>query len=140
VPDAHFVQTALAASGVKTAVSGDGPRETSEETLVVLDGRYQQQSIGSRLIDRNVSDDSAFSFLHLHDRSKLRWPIEFSFANDLRPGLEDADDLARRSRLGPEHAGAGLSHHLTAMFGRVSDRGGELFDAASTSTSHRAQL
>ena len=138
--NAHIDEAALAPAGIEAAVGSDGPRDPSEETLMVLDGRYQQRCISSGFVDRDIGDDPALRFLHLHDHAELRWPIQLSLADDLRPRLEDADDLARRARLGAEHAGASLPHHLAAMLGSSRDRGSELLDAAPPPTSHCMQL
>jgi hypothetical protein len=40
VLDAHVDEVALATAGKEAAVSGDDPRNSAEEVLVVLGGRY----------------------------------------------------------------------------------------------------
>src|SRR4051812_43859465 len=131
MPDAHVDEPALSSARKEAAVGGDGPRDSAEQALMMLDSRHQQPRIGSGFVDRNVSDNSALSFLDLHHRSELRWTIKFPLADDLRPRLEDTDDLAWRAGLGPKHAGPGLPQYLTTMLRGDADVVGDPVDATS---------
>lgn len=138
--DTHLDEATLAAAGEEAPVGRDRRGGAPEDLLMKLDGGDQQGRVSSSFVDGDVTDDAALGLLDLHQHSEFRRAIELSLADDLRPRLEDADDLARRARLRTRHTGAGLSDHLATVFRRDRDRADQGIDDAAASVSYCMHL
>src|ERR1700749_2286050 len=106
----------------------------------MLDGWNEQWRIRPRFVDGDVRHDAAVCFLDLHQDAELRRPCELPLTDDLRPRLEDADDLARSAGLSAQHASASLSDHLTTMTRDRRNDADQLGDIPSASASGCSQL
>src|SRR5262245_12043175 len=78
--------------------------------------RRQQRRVRLRRRDADIRHDPAFALLHTHQLAKLRWPMALAAAQDLHPGLEDADELATAARVVSEEPGPCLAHDLAHTF------------------------
>jgi hypothetical protein len=72
----------------------------------------QVHVVGSLSIDFIVGHNLVFGLLQFHHLAKFVRLAGFSFADDFRRGLEQAENLAVGARVAAQDARSGLLHHL----------------------------
>src|SRR5271170_7801592 len=77
-----------------------------------FDGSDQQVRIaGTPIVDFVVGHNLIFGLLQFHHLAEFVWLAGFSFADDFRRGLEQAENLAVGARVAAQDARSGLLHH-----------------------------
>ena len=100
VGDRHALEASLmgvgfVARGEEAGVRSDQPRRMPELLLMHLQRRNEQVGIaGALVVDLVVGHDLLLDFLDLDHLAELGGLASLALADDLRVGLEQADDLA----------------------------------------------
>src|SRR6478735_3884216 len=93
--DTSLVRIGVVASREEDGICSDQPRGMTELLLMHLQRRNQQVGVaGPLVVDLVVSDDLLLRLLDLDHLAELGRLAGLAFADDLRVGLEQADDLA----------------------------------------------
>jgi hypothetical protein len=94
-PDSHGGDGPNVVQGEESAVGGDNARHAAKDALVVLDRGHEKRRIVSTH-DPDVGDNTAFGLLHLDHLAEFGGLVRLASAQNLRVGLEYADDFSGR--------------------------------------------
>src|SRR5215475_12651205 len=111
--DALCLHRHLVLGGVECGICRDQARSATEPCLMGFDGSDQQVRIaGTPIVDFVVGHNLILGLLQFHHLAEFVWLAGLAFADDLRRGLEQAENLAVGARVAAQDARSGLLHNL----------------------------